>query len=46
VRPDGLFAYVSCFNSNVVQVVDLKTWQIVHTIEVGQKADGMAWAGN
>jgi DNA-binding beta-propeller fold protein YncE len=46
VRSDGLFAYVSCSGGHEVQVVDLTMWQVTSTIEVAQKADGMAWAGN
>jgi DNA-binding beta-propeller fold protein YncE len=46
VRPDGAFAYVSCFGGHQVAVVDLATWRVTELIDVGQRADGMAWAGN
>jgi hypothetical protein len=29
-----------------IAVLDLSTWRIAAMIDVGQKADGMAWAGN
>ena len=44
VRPDGLIAYVSCFGGHQVAVVDLATLTVTAMIDVGQKADGMAWA--
>jgi len=44
VRPDGLMAYVSCFGGHQVAVVDLATLKVTAMIDVGQKADGMAWA--
>jgi DNA-binding beta-propeller fold protein YncE len=46
VRPDGAFAYVSCFGRHQVAVVDLSQSRVTAMIDVGMKADGMAWAGN
>jgi DNA-binding beta-propeller fold protein YncE len=46
VRPDGKVAYVSCFGGHKVVALDLSRWQVTALIDVGQKADGMAWAGN
>ena len=46
VRPDGALAFVSCFGGHQVAVVDLATWEVVGMIDVGQRADGMAWADN
>jgi hypothetical protein len=43
---DGAVAYVSCFGGPEVAVIDLASWQVTGMIEVGQKADGMAWAGH
>lgn len=43
IRPDGRFAYVSCFGARHVSVVDLSTWQVVNRIDTGEKADGMVW---
>jgi YVTN family beta-propeller protein len=46
VRPDGRFAYVSCFGGDQVAVVDLSTMRVTTLAGAGNKADGMAWAGN
>jgi YVTN family beta-propeller protein len=46
IRPDGKMAYVSCFGGHQVAAVDLATWQVTGMIDVGPKADGMAWAGH
>lgn len=46
VRPDGAVAYVACYGGHQVAALDLSSWQITAMIDVGQKADGMAWAGN
>ena len=44
IRPDGAVAYVSCDASHQIAVIDLKEWKVKTLIEVGQKADGLAWA--
>jgi YVTN family beta-propeller protein len=44
IRPDGAVAYVSCDASAKVAVIDLKEWKVKTLIDVGQKADGLAWA--
>ncbi len=46
VRPDGKTAYVSCYGGHLVAVVDLSSWKVTAMIDVGPKADGMAWVGN
>jgi YVTN family beta-propeller protein len=46
VRPDGAVAYAACYGGYQVAAVDLSTWRVTALIDVGQKADGMAWAGN
>jgi DNA-binding beta-propeller fold protein YncE len=46
VRPDGKVAYVSCFGGHKVAAVDLSQWLVTAMIDVGSKADGMAWAAN
>jgi YVTN family beta-propeller protein len=45
VRPDGTEAYVSCDRSGKVAVIDLGTWKVTRLIDVGDGADGLAWAG-
>jgi len=37
-------AYVSCDESRKVAVVNLSSWQVEKLIDVGQGADGLAWA--
>jgi DNA-binding beta-propeller fold protein YncE len=37
-------AYVSCFGSNYVAIVDISTCNVVGNIETGNKADGLRWA--
>lgn len=44
IRPDGAVAYVSCDASAKVIAIDLKEWKVAAQIDVGQKADGLAWA--
>jgi DNA-binding beta-propeller fold protein YncE len=44
VRPGGKTAYVSCFGCDRVAVVDLTQWCVTAWVNVGQRADGMAWA--
>jgi YVTN family beta-propeller protein len=44
VAPDDRTAYVSLFGAHTVVAVDLSTWTVSKTIDVGEKADGMAWA--
>ena len=44
VRPDGAVAYVSCDASAKIAVIDLHEWKVKTLIDVGQKADGLAWA--
>jgi YVTN family beta-propeller protein len=44
VRPDNGVAYVSCDESRQVAVVNLSNWQVEKRIDVGQGADGLAWA--
>lgn len=43
VRPDGGVAFVSA-HTGKVSVVNLKTWEVEKIIEVGNGADGLAWA--
>ena len=44
MRPDRKVAYVSQYPGHQVAEVDLSTWTVTRTIDVGQRADGMAWA--
>ncbi len=44
VRPDGKFAYVSSPSTKKVCVIDLSQWVMSATIDVGNGADGLAWA--
>ena len=44
VDPDGSRAFVACSPDNYVAVVDLKTFEIIAHIDVGNNPDGLAWA--
>lgn len=44
VRPDDQVAYVSCDTSHKVAVINLLDWQVEKLIDVGNGADGLAWA--
>jgi YVTN family beta-propeller protein len=45
VDRDGSRAFVACGPDNYVSVVDLKTFEVTHHIDVGGEPDGLAWAG-
>lgn len=42
--PDGARAFIACANARMVQVIDLKTLEIVASIETGNVPDGLAYA--
>ncbi len=42
--PDGSRAFVACTPDNYVAVIDLKTLEVTHHIDVGGGPDGLAWA--
>jgi len=42
--PDGSRAFVACSADNYVAVIDLKTLEVIHRIDVGGVPDGLAWA--
>lgn len=42
--PDGSRAFVACTPDNYVAVIDLKTLEVIHRIDVRQEPDGLAWA--
>jgi len=42
--PGGSRAFVACTADNYVAVIDLKTLEVTHHIDVGGGADGRAWA--
>jgi YVTN family beta-propeller protein len=42
--PDGSRAFVACSADNYVAVIDLKTLEVAHHIDVGGEPDGLAWA--
>jgi DNA-binding beta-propeller fold protein YncE len=44
VRPDGKVAYVSLSTSHQVAAIDVAGLKVQGLIEVGNWADGMAWA--
>jgi YVTN family beta-propeller protein len=44
MEPNGERAFVACSPDNYVAVVDLKSFQDVGHIDVGQNPDGLAWA--
>lgn len=43
MHPNGLFAFVSNSNANEVEVIDMKTFEIVSTIGTGKIPDGLAF---
>jgi YVTN family beta-propeller protein len=43
VRRDGRVAYVSCLDSHQIAAIQMSDWS-VNLIDVGQDADGLAWA--
>jgi YVTN family beta-propeller protein len=44
IQPNGERAFVACSPDNYVAVIDLKSFQDVARIDVGQNPDGLAWA--
>jgi YVTN family beta-propeller protein len=42
--PSGTRAFVACTPDNYVALVDLKTLEVTHHIDVGGEPDGLAWA--
>jgi DNA-binding beta-propeller fold protein YncE len=44
IEPNGERAFVACSPDNYVAVIDLKSFQDVGHIDVGQNPDGLAWA--
>jgi YVTN family beta-propeller protein len=42
--PSGTRAFVACTPDNYVVLVDLKTLEVTHHIDVGGEPDGLAWA--
>ncbi|TMI97017.1 MAG: YncE family protein [Bacteroidetes bacterium] len=42
--PGGSRAFVACTADNYVAVIDLKTLEVTHHIDVGGGPDGLAWA--
>jgi YVTN family beta-propeller protein len=46
VAPDGAHAYVSCPQAGVVEVLNLKTWELEKPIELTKGVDGLAFASN
>ncbi len=44
MAPDGREAYVSCDASHKIAVINLPGWEVEKLIDVGNGADGLAWA--
>ena len=44
IRPDDRIAYVSCDRSKQVAAIRTSDWKVEALIDVGEGADGMAWA--
>ena len=44
MEPDGSRAFVACSADSYVAVIDLKTLEVTHHIDVGGVPDGLAWA--
>lgn len=44
VSPDNSAAYVSSDATGVVTIIDPATWTVMHQVEAGAMADGLAWA--
>ena len=43
MHPNGLYAFVANSNANKIEVIDLKTFSLVSTIETGKVPDGIAF---
>jgi DNA-binding beta-propeller fold protein YncE len=46
IAPDGSRAYVTCPQAGVIEVLDLKNWELEKPIQLTQGVDGMAFAVN
>jgi YVTN family beta-propeller protein len=44
IQPGGKVAYITCFPGHKLAQLDLSTWNVTKLIDVGENADGMAWA--
>jgi len=44
IAPDGKTAYVASAANKKVSVIDLATWTMTGTVDVGNYPDGLAWA--
>jgi len=45
VTPNGSFAYISCPKAGVIEVLNLKTWQLEAPIQLTPGVDGLAFVG-
>jgi YVTN family beta-propeller protein len=43
MHPNGLYAFIANSNANKIEVIDMKTFTIVSTIETGKVPDGLAF---
>ena len=43
VTPDGSFAYISCPKAGVIEVLNLRTWQLEEPIHLSPGVDGLAF---
>jgi YVTN family beta-propeller protein len=44
VWPDGSRAYISCASTGVIEILNLKTWQLEEPIKLSSGVDGLAFA--
>jgi len=43
MHPNGLYAFISNSNANKIEVIDMKTFEIVSTIGTGRVPDGLVF---
>lgn len=43
IHPDGGFAYIANTNADIVTVIDLSSWEIVHRLKTGREPDGLGF---
>lgn len=44
IAPDGKRAFIACADARKVQILDLESWSVTGSVDVGNTPDGMAYA--